>query len=160
MRINIYKYRQWKARQNRKNLIIRTKKKEAIKAFRTYQIQYNKSLKKYECMKFCDISSWKDFNPDHILYVVDNRQGLHFEQVFRASDKAGIVKRDALEHLAYGTVNGTDGKPYKTRNGDNPKLENLFEDARNIFISKKESNKDMDKDDVDKIVNSILKSKV
>lgn len=99
----------------------------------------------------------KDFNPNHILYVVDNRQGLHFEQVFRASDKAGIMPESSLEHLAYGTVNGSDGKPYKTRNGDNPKLENLFEDARNIFISKKESNKDMSRSDVDKIVNSILK---
>ena len=99
----------------------------------------------------------KDFNPDHILYVVDNRQSLHFEQVFRAADKAGIMSKNSLEHLAYGTVNGTDGKPYKTRNGDNPKLENLFENARQIFIDKKESNKDMDIVDVNKIVNAILK---
>ena len=99
----------------------------------------------------------KDFNPNHILYVVDNRQSLHFEQVFRASEKAGILPKSSLEHLAYGTVNGIDGKPYKTRNGDNPKLENLFEDAREIFISKKESNKDMSKEDVDKIINAILK---
>ena len=99
----------------------------------------------------------KDFNPDHILYVVDNRQSLHFEQVFRASDKAGILSKNCLEHLAYGTVNGLDGKPYKTRNGDNPKLENLFNDARNIFISKKETNKDMDIIDIDKIVNAVLK---
>ena len=99
----------------------------------------------------------KDFNPDHILYVVDNRQSLHFEQVFRACSKAGIMPKNSLEHLAYGTVNGLDGKPYKTRNGDNPKLENLFEDARNIFISKKETNKDMDIEDVNKIINAILK---
>ena len=99
----------------------------------------------------------KDFNPDHILYVVDNRQSLHFEQVFRASSKAGIMPKEGLEHLTYGTVNGIDGKPYKTRNGDNPKLENLFEDARNIFVSKKETNKDMDIEDINKIVNAILK---
>lgn len=99
----------------------------------------------------------KDFNPDHIFYVVDNRQSLHFEQVFRASDKAGIMQRNSLEHLSYGTVNGLDGKPYKTRAGDNPKLEALFENARNIFIEKKESNKDMDINDVNKIVNAILK---
>lgn len=99
----------------------------------------------------------KDFNPDHIFYVVDNRQALHFEQVFRASSKAGIMPYEGLEHLAYGTVNGNDGKPYKTRNGDNPKLEVLFENARHIFISKKESNKNMDITDVDKIVNAILK---
>ena len=99
----------------------------------------------------------EDFNPDHILYVVDSRQALHFEQVFRASDLGGLMPYSSLEHLGYGTVNGEDGKPYKTRNGDNPKLEGLFETAREIFISKKESNKDMPREDVDKIVNSILK---
>ena len=99
----------------------------------------------------------KDFNPNHILYVVDNRQSLHFEQVFRASSKAGILPKESLEHLAYGTVNGSDGKPYKTRNGDNPKLENLFLTAKELFISKKESNKDMSSEDIDKIVNAILK---
>ena len=67
------------------------------------------------------------------------------------------MPKNSLEHLAYGTVNGTDGKPYKTRNGDNPKLENLFENARQIFIDKKESNKDMNIVDVNKIVNAILK---
>lgn len=99
----------------------------------------------------------KDYNPNHILYVVDNRQAMHFEQVFRASELAGILPYNSLEHLGYGTVNGEDGKPYKTRSGDTPKLENLFKQAKEIFISKKESNKDMSKDDVDKIVNSILK---
>ena len=99
----------------------------------------------------------EDFNPNHILYVVDNRQALHFEQVFRASQLGGLMPYDSLEHLGYGTVNGEDGKPYKTRNGDNPKLEGLFEKAREVFISKKESNKDMTRDDIDKIVNSTLK---
>lgn len=98
-----------------------------------------------------------EYKPDHILYVVDNRQSLHFEQVFRASDLGKLMPYNSLEHLGYGTVNGEDGKPYKTRNGDNPKLENLFEKAREIFIEKKESNKDMPLEDVDKIVNSILK---
>ena len=103
------------------------------------------------------VQRMKDFNPDHILYVVDNRQALHFEQVFRACDLSGIMPYEGLEHLGYGTVNGEDGKPYKTRSGDNPKLEGLFEKAREIFISKKESNKDMSREDIDKIVNSILK---
>ena len=95
------------------------------------------------------------YNPDHILYVVDNRQELHFEQVFRTCEKADICSRDSLEFLGYGTVNGTDNKPYKTRSGDTPKLENLFESAKEIFISKKESNKDMSTQDIDKIVNAI-----
>lgn len=97
------------------------------------------------------------YNPDHILYVVDNRQELHFTQVFRTVEKAGIMQKEKLEFLGYGTVNGTDNKPYKTRAGNSPKLEALFEDARNIFISKKESNKDMSLEDVNKIVNAILK---
>ena len=99
----------------------------------------------------------EDFNPDHILYVVDNRQELHFEQVFRTSDKAHIMEKEKLEFLGYGTVNGGDGKPYKTRSGNTPKLENLFKEAKEIFISKKEDNKNMSEEDINKIVNSILK---
>ena len=99
----------------------------------------------------------EDFNPDHILYVVDNRQELHFEQVFRTSEKAGIMPKEKLEFLGYGTVNGEDNKPYKTRSGKTPKLEGLFNDAKEIFISKKEDNKNMKEEDINKIVNSILK---
>lgn len=97
------------------------------------------------------------YNPDHILYVVDNRQELHFTQVFRTSEMANICNSEKLEFLGYGTVNGSDGKPYKTRNGDTPKLENLFKQAKEIFISKKESNQNMSEEDINKIVNAILK---
>lgn len=99
----------------------------------------------------------EDYNPDHILYVVDNRQALHFEQVFRTCELSGLINRNKLEHLGYGTVNGTDGKPYKTRSGDTPKLQNLFEQTREIFISKKDNNNKMSENDINKIVNSILK---
>lgn len=99
----------------------------------------------------------KDYNPDHVLYITDLRQSLHFEQVFRVSDKAGIYEKNKLEHLPYGTVNGLDGKPFKTRDGDNPKLENLFKEAKEIFKSKKESNLSMSDEDLDKIVNAIIK---
>ncbi len=98
-----------------------------------------------------------DFNPDHILYVVDNRQELHFEQVFRTADLCGLYNYDSLEFLGYGTVNGEDGKPYKTRSGDNPKLENLFINAKELFVTKKESNKDMSDSDLNIIVNAIIK---
>ena len=57
------------------------------------------------------------FNPDEIWYVVDSRQSLYFEQVFRASIKSGLVKENKLLHLGFGTINGKDGKPYKTRDG-------------------------------------------
>lgn len=99
----------------------------------------------------------KDFNPDYILYVVDDRQALHFEQVFRCCKKSGLTKKAILEHNKFGTINGPDGKPFKTRNGEALKLDDLINDVKEIFISKKDSNKDMDKEDIDKIVNSIIK---
>lgn len=99
----------------------------------------------------------KDFNPNHILYVTDARQSLHFTQVFRVCEKSGISKNTRLLHLPHGTINGLDGKPYKTRSGETPKLDSLFNEVKSIFISKKESNKDMSDKDINIIVNSILK---
>ncbi len=98
-----------------------------------------------------------NLHPDHILYVTDSRQALHFEQVFRASALASLAPYQMFEHLGYGTVNGQDGKPYKTRSGDSPKLQNLFNQAREILISKKETNSNMKDEDIDKIVNAVLK---
>ncbi|MBL6852805.1 MAG: arginine--tRNA ligase [Alphaproteobacteria bacterium] len=68
----------------------------------------------------------KEQNPDLILYVVDQRQHLHFEQVFRAAEKAGIAGKATLEHAGFGTMNGTDGKPFKTRVGGVMKLFDLI----------------------------------
>lgn len=69
----------------------------------------------------------KDFDPDEIWYVADKRQSLHFEQVFRAVRKSGIVKEDTgLCHVGFGTVNGKDGKPFKTRDGGVMTLEGLI----------------------------------
>ncbi len=68
----------------------------------------------------------KEHDPDLILYVVDQRQHLHFQQVFRAAMKAGLSARAALEHVGYGTVNGKDGKPFKTRAGGVMKLYDLI----------------------------------
>ena len=68
----------------------------------------------------------RDHGPDLILYVVDQRQHLHFQQVFRAAKKAGLAGHAVLEHAGYGTVNGTDGKPFKTRAGGVMKLYDLI----------------------------------
>ncbi len=68
----------------------------------------------------------REQNPDLILYVVDQRQHLHFEQVFRAAEKAGITGKAVLEHAGFGTMNGTDGKPFKTRAGGVMKLFDLI----------------------------------
>jgi arginyl-tRNA synthetase len=96
------------------------------------------------------------FQPDNILYITDDRQSMHFTQVFRASLKSGITDA-TLEHKGYGTVNGPDGKPFKTRAGNAPSLRELMNETEDIFISKKEENKDMNKEDLSKIVNAILK---
>jgi arginyl-tRNA synthetase len=71
----------------------------------------------------------RDFAPDLVLYCVDQRQADHFEQVFRASELAGYLPRASLEHLGFGTMNGTDGKPFKTRAGGVMKLHDLISQA-------------------------------
>jgi arginyl-tRNA synthetase len=75
------------------------------------------------------------FGANKILYVVDQRQALHFEQVFRAANIAGLLKGAHCQHLGFGTVNGPDGKPFKTRSGGAMKLkdliQNLIQEAKN-----------------------------
>ena len=71
------------------------------------------------------------FNPDEVWYLTDSRQALHFEQVFRASYKTGIVpKTTNLEFIPFGTMNGADGKPFKTRDGGVMTLEALLDMAK------------------------------
>lgn len=71
----------------------------------------------------------REQDPHLILYVVDHRQHGHFEQVFRAARKAGYQGRASLEHVGYGTMNGADGKPFKTRAGGVMKLHDLIGQA-------------------------------
>ena len=99
----------------------------------------------------------KDFKPDDIIYVVDSRQTMYFEkQVFRTVRKAGIYDR-GLEFHGFGTVNGKDNKPYKTRDGGALKLDDLFKEVKKEFISLRKDNENMNEEDLDKIVNAILK---
>ena len=69
----------------------------------------------------------KELHPDEIWYCVDNRQQLHFEQVFRAWKKLDINNNINLEFIGFGTMNGTDGKPFKTRDGGVMSLKNLMD---------------------------------
>lgn len=74
------------------------------------------------------IQRQKDYAPDRIWYVVDKRQGLHFTQVFRCAKKSGIIPENTeLAHLGIGTMNGKDGKPYKTRDGGVMRLSDLLD---------------------------------
>ena len=73
------------------------------------------------------VQRMKDFQPDEVLYLTDKRQALHFEQVFRAARKGGLVPEHVvLKHLGFGTMNGKDGKPFKTREGGVMRLERLI----------------------------------
>ncbi|MBA4338294.1 MAG: arginine--tRNA ligase [Hyphomonas sp.] len=63
--------------------------------------------------------------PERMLYVVDQRQALHFEQVYRAAGLLGLIEESRLEHIGFGTVNGPDGKPFKTREGGVLRLADL-----------------------------------
>ena len=98
----------------------------------------------------------KDFNPDEIIYVVDARQSMHFTQIFRAVKKTHIYE-GKLAHYGNGTVNGKDNKPFKTRTGGALKLEDLIKEVKEEFVNLRPENKNMDEEDLDKIVNAILK---
>ena len=88
------------------------------------------------------VQRMQDHNPDKMLYVTDKRQNLHFEQVFRAAKKGGIVKEETvLEHVGHGTMNGADGKPFKTRDGGVLRLEQLLSDMTDFVRSKVVENK-------------------
>jgi arginyl-tRNA synthetase len=78
----------------------------------------------------------QSIDPQLVLYVVDQRQALHFEQVFRASDRAGLMPEKELEHLGFGTVNGPDGKPFKTRDGGILKLHEFIAQADATAIAR------------------------
>ena len=79
----------------------------------------------------------RDYTPDKLLYLTDKRQSLHFEQVFRAAKKSGIVPEQAeLQHIGFGTMNGKDGKPFKTRSGGVMRLETLIADITRYVESK------------------------
>ena len=88
------------------------------------------------------VQRMRDFKPDKILYVTDKRQALHFEQVFRAARKGGIIPENVeLEHLGFGTMNGKDGKPFKTRDGGVMRLEQLIGDMTEFVRAKVVENK-------------------
>ena len=87
------------------------------------------------------VQRMQDFRPDMILYVVDKRQSLHFEQVFRAARKSGIVPETTqLQFLGFGTMNGTDGKPFKTRAGGVMRLETLISEITDFVHEKVREN--------------------
>ena len=79
----------------------------------------------------------RDYRPDEVIYVVDKRQEMHFTQVFRCAKKTGIVRPETdLQFLGFGTMNGKDGKPFKTREGGVMRLENLIREINEEMYKK------------------------
>lgn len=90
----------------------------------------------------------KLFDPDRIIYITDKRQELYFETVFRCAKKTGLVKEGTeLLHIGYGTMNGKDGKPFKTREGGVMRLENLIKSVNDEVYKKIMENRSMDEDE-------------
>ncbi len=93
----------------------------------------------------------KEYDPDEVWYVVDGRQELHFEQVFRATRKAELVRPETkLEFIGFGTMNGQDGKPFKTRDGGVMTLKSLIDLIHNE-TRKKITNESISEDEKEKI---------
>ena len=79
----------------------------------------------------------QDYNPDSIIYLADQRQSMHFIQVFRCARKTGLVGDDVqLTHIGFGTMNGKDGKPFKTRDGGVMRLEYLLDEINEEMLKK------------------------
>ena len=108
------------------------------------------------------LSRMKRFNPDEMIYIVDYRQGMYFEQVFRTAKKSGLVDKDfGFKFIGVGTMNGKDGKPFKTRDGGVMKLESLLNEIKEETSKYVKDNESMSaeeqKDVSDKVAVAALK---
>lgn len=103
----------------------------------------------------------RDFDPAQVIYVVDKRQEMHFIQVFRTAKKTGIVAEDTkLDFLGFGTMNGKDGKPFKTREGGVMRLETLINDIRSEMYNKIMDNHATDPEEARQTANIVALSAI
>ncbi len=101
------------------------------------------------------------FDPDEIIYVVDKRQSLYFTQVFRAAGKAKLIKEDTeLIHVGFGTMNGRDGKPFKTRQGGVMRLETLLNEINEGMVRKIRENKNVRDEDAETTAETVSLSAI
>lgn len=92
----------------------------------------------------------ENYRPDQLIYLTDKRQELYFEQVFRCARKTKLVKEDTgLVHIGFGTMNGKDGKPYKTRQGGVPRLEHLIAEINEEMLRKIRENSESKKYEIE-----------
>lgn len=98
----------------------------------------------------------KLFSPDEIIYLADKRQTLHFTQVFRVAKKAGLVGADTeLSYIGFGTMNGKDGKPFKTRDGGVLRLDVLREDVSRRVYETIRDNRDYSEEEAKEIAEKV-----
>lgn len=98
----------------------------------------------------------KLYHPDELIYVVDKRQELYFEQVFRCARKTKLVEPETeLKFLGFGTMNGKDGKPFKTRQGGVMRLENLIKDTQDEMYKKIKEGRDMEDAEARKVADVV-----
>lgn len=99
----------------------------------------------------------RELNADRILYFVDQRQGLHFQQVFTVARKAGFVAESTeLAHMGFGTMNGEDGRPFKTRTGGTVKLIDLLDEAeQRALVLVTEKNPDLSTEELSHIARTV-----
>ncbi len=96
------------------------------------------------------------YQPDEVIYVVDKRQELHFVQVFRCAKKTGIVRPETeLKFLGFGTMNGKDGKPFKTREGGVMRLENLIREINEEMLKKIMENRTVTEEEARKTAETV-----
>ena len=96
------------------------------------------------------------YHPDQIIYITDKRQELHFQQVFRTSRKCGLVDENTqLRHIGFGTMNGRDGKPFKTRDGGVMKLSDLISDINTEMRGKIASNPEIGPEEAEKTAKQV-----
>ncbi len=96
------------------------------------------------------------FHPDEIIYVTDKRQELHFVQVFRCAKKCGLTDENTvLKHIGFGTMNGKDGKPFKTREGGVMRLERLIADINEEMLGKIRSNSEIGEEEAEKTAKQV-----
>lgn len=103
----------------------------------------------------------REIQPDEIIYVVDKRQELYFEQVFRCARKTKLVKPETeLKFLGFGTMNGKDGKPFKTREGGVMRLENLIKEINDEMYKKITENRTVEEEEARKTAQIVALSAV
>lgn len=96
------------------------------------------------------------YRPDEIIYVVDKRQDLYFEQVFRCARKTKLVTPETeLKFVGFGTMNGSDGKPFKTRDGGVMRLENLIRDTKEEMLRKIKEGREMPPEEAEKVADIV-----